>query len=250
MEEASNEHSKSVEESVVDDSERRIKQTMIDKYREDYRNALLAIDNDVKDLIQQGREMKGLVLLAQNMKTIMEIHESLSGFYVIIFNNKQVLEKFGSERLKQLGHELQPIYELIKDVDFGYGSDPEILEKTLVQTFREMGIRKSHWLIKDRILLEIEYMLDTLEILVEPEFIPLEEDNNNSDTSEAIDRYIPPAVKLAVWRRDQGKCVQCGSKEKLEYDHIIPISKGGSNTERNVQLLCEKCNREKSAKIG
>jgi len=44
--------------------------------------------------------------------------------------------------------------------------------------------------------------------------------------------------------------VQCESKEKLEYDHIIPISKGGSNTERNVQLLCEKCNREKSAKIA
>jgi len=37
--------------------------------------------------------------------------------------------------------------------------------------------------------------------------------------------------------------------EKLEYDHIIPVSKGGSNTERNIQLLCEKCNRQKSATI-
>ncbi|VBB42855.1 hypothetical protein TRIP_B220103 [uncultured Desulfatiglans sp.] len=249
MEQASNENSKNVEESLTDAPEKTIKQTLINKYREDYKNALLAIDNDVKDLIKQGREMKGLMLLAQNMQTIMNIHESLTQFYVVIFNNQQILKRFKSERLKQLGHELEPIYELIKDVDFGYGEDSEIKEKTLVRTFRKMGITKSHWLIKDRILLEIEYMLDTLEILVEPEFIPLEEDINDSNSSEAIDRYIPPAIKLAVWRRDQGKCAHCGSKEKLEYDHIIPISKGGSNTERNVQLLCEKCNREKAAKI-
>jgi len=46
---------------------------------------------------------------------------------------------------------------------------------------------------------------------------------------------IPEKTRIEVWRRDEGKCVQCGSKEKLEYDHIIPISKGGSNTARNIQ---------------
>jgi len=60
---------------------------------------------------------------------------------------------------------------------------------------------------------------------------------------------IPEEVKFVVWRRDGGRCVKCGSKENLEFDHIIPLSKGGSNTERNIQLLCEKCNREKSDKI-
>ena len=60
---------------------------------------------------------------------------------------------------------------------------------------------------------------------------------------------IPQEVRFAVWRRDEGRCVSCGSNQKLEYDHIIPVSKGGSSTERNIQLLCEKCNREKSAKI-
>lgn len=39
-------------------------------------------------------------------------------------------------------------------------------------------------------------------------------------------------------------------KENLEFDHIIPHSKGGANTYRNIQLLCEPCNRSKSAKIG
>jgi len=44
-------------------------------------------------------------------------------------------------------------------------------------------------------------------------------------------------VKNNVWNRDGGRCVECGSKEKLEFDHIIPHSKGGSDTERNIQLL-------------
>jgi hypothetical protein len=60
---------------------------------------------------------------------------------------------------------------------------------------------------------------------------------------------IPEDVKFIVWRRDLGKCVKCGSNKKLEFDHIIPISEGGSNSERNIQLLCERCNREKSNKI-
>ncbi len=61
---------------------------------------------------------------------------------------------------------------------------------------------------------------------------------------------IPQHVQDTVWRRDGGRCVKCGSQENLEFDHIIPLSKGGSNTVRNIQLLCQKCNREKSNKIG
>ena len=60
---------------------------------------------------------------------------------------------------------------------------------------------------------------------------------------------IPESVRIQVWRRDGGKCARCGSREKLEYDHIVPISRGGSNTARNIELLCEQCNRSKGAKI-
>jgi hypothetical protein len=56
-------------------------------------------------------------------------------------------------------------------------------------------------------------------------------------------------VQLYVWNRDGGKCVKCGSQFNLEYDHIIPVSKGGSNTARNIQLLCEPCNRKKSKNL-
>ncbi len=60
---------------------------------------------------------------------------------------------------------------------------------------------------------------------------------------------IPEEVRIAVWRRDGGQCVKCGGRKKLEYDHIIPLVKGGSDTVRNIELLCEKCNREKSENI-
>ena len=67
-------------------------------------------------------------------------------------------------------------------------------------------------------------------------------------TGEAGDdrTSIPSEVRREVWRRDGGKCVKCGSRERLEYDHIIPVTKGGSNTARNIELLCETCNRAKS----
>ena len=67
---------------------------------------------------------------------------------------------------------------------------------------------------------------------------------------EADARLIPSEVKAQVWKRDKGKCVQCGSKEHLHFDHILPYSKGGTSRDvRNIQLLCAKHNLQKSDKI-
>jgi hypothetical protein len=68
--------------------------------------------------------------------------------------------------------------------------------------------------------------------------------------SKAKRQPIPQETKTLVWQRDQGRCVECNSKENLEFDHIIPFSMGGSNTIRNLQLLCEACNRRKGATLG
>ena len=67
--------------------------------------------------------------------------------------------------------------------------------------------------------------------------------------SNAKSRHIPGDVRRAVWHRDGGACVMCKASDYLEYDHIIPFSKGGANTVGNVQLLCRKCNGEKSNRI-
>ena len=59
---------------------------------------------------------------------------------------------------------------------------------------------------------------------------------------------IPESVQMFVWQRDQGQCVQCGSRDRLEFDHIIPVVKGGSNTGRN-QLLCEASQEGKTSRV-
>ena len=62
-------------------------------------------------------------------------------------------------------------------------------------------------------------------------------------------RYIAKETRAAVWARDGARCVQCGSESYLEFDHIIPLSKGGATSTNNLQLLCRGCNADKSDKI-
>lgn len=57
------------------------------------------------------------------------------------------------------------------------------------------------------------------------------------------------AIMSEVWTRDAGKCVECGSMENLEFDHVIPLSKGGSSTAENLRILCRACNRKRGASL-
>lgn len=55
-------------------------------------------------------------------------------------------------------------------------------------------------------------------------------------------RAIPAAVKREVYARDK-KCVNCGSKHRLNFDHRHPYSFGGTNSSENIRLLCFNCNQ-------
>jgi hypothetical protein len=173
-------------------------------------------------------------------------NELFNLFYEIVSKliHETTLKKIESERseLDAFESELDSSYENldsvnkdIDDSDKGYDNVSKIPQclrpgRALFKSFERIKrLDEEFEQIKDEIhLMQVEY---------------------NQFPEVKIDRYIPPEVKLNVWRRDQGKCVECGSKEKLEYDHMIPISKGGSNRERNVQLLCQNCNRKKAAGI-
>ena len=64
---------------------------------------------------------------------------------------------------------------------------------------------------------------------------------------ERRSRSIPKPVKIAVVTRDGGKCRRCHSTQDLQYDRIVPNSRGGSSTDvNNIQLLCGKCSILKS----
>jgi hypothetical protein len=77
-----------------------------------------------------------------------------------------------------------------------------------------------------------------------------EEETEIIRTDEWKSRYISSEVREAVWKRDGGKCILCGSNKELHFDHIIPWSQGGSNSVENIRVLCIKCNLKKSDKIG
>ena len=62
-------------------------------------------------------------------------------------------------------------------------------------------------------------------------------------------------LRRHIKERDNYTCCICGNSIYaepnllLEIDHIIPVSKGGTTQESNLQTLCWKCNRNKGAKL-
>jgi len=67
-----------------------------------------------------------------------------------------------------------------------------------------------------------------------------------------ISRSIPRIVQFRVLKRENQICSECGNSvkdEDVEFDHIIPWSKGGCSDEHNIRLLCYKCNRKKGSRF-
>src|SRR5437879_6470323 len=67
--------------------------------------------------------------------------------------------------------------------------------------------------------------------------------------SERDYSHISYDTRLFVWKRDGGACRHCGATENLQFDHIIPRSRGGSGAASNVELLCGGCNNKKKARL-
>jgi len=69
-----------------------------------------------------------------------------------------------------------------------------------------------------------------------------------------VNRYISEAVQNQVGQRANFLCEYCHASEQWQYvsftvDHVIPITKGGTNSIDNLALACFHCNRQKSDKL-
>jgi len=70
--------------------------------------------------------------------------------------------------------------------------------------------------------------------------------------------YIPSAIREEVAKRDNEQCAfvsedgkRCESKHALEFDHIVPVAKGGATKADNLRLLCRAHNQlEADRKLG
>lgn len=70
------------------------------------------------------------------------------------------------------------------------------------------------------------------------------------DGGRARRQPVARSVRQAVWERDGGRCVECGSRFDIQYDHVIPVALGGATTVENLQILCAPCNQAKGASLG
>ena len=88
----------------------------------------------------------------------------------------------------------------------------------------------------------IEYEELSLETKMQPCFI-----KNIKVKRNGIHKDIRKRLLLEA----NHSCQQCGAMESngatLEVDHIVPISKGGSDDYENLQILCATCNRKKGS---
>lgn len=148
-----------------------------------------------------------------------------------------------------------PVKNLLTSIHLHPGSDAEPVRSLLHEP--------NGWVYKGKVfqVQSAEAISDEdLKLRIKHEVIRREEKmqqiRRKVEASESLDRLpsarrerIPESVRMFVWRRDGGRCVQCSSKERLEFDHIIPVVEGGASTERNIQLLCEVCNRKKGQRI-
>jgi HNH endonuclease len=63
-------------------------------------------------------------------------------------------------------------------------------------------------------------------------------------------RSVPARILMRVARRDNYICQICSTPlrdDEIEFDHIIPVARGGSSEEHNLRVTCYRCNRKKGA---
>lgn len=88
-------------------------------------------------------------------------------------------------------------------------------------------------------------------LLVNIGFDGMDSPDDSSPNKWVERKYWPRWAVKSVFSRDRGNCSHCGAnlaielKEDENIDHIVPLSKGGTNDLSNLQLLCKLCNQQK-----
>ena len=62
-------------------------------------------------------------------------------------------------------------------------------------------------------------------------------------------RTFSESQKRRAYEKQEHKCAMCGEVfdiKDMDGDHIVPWSQGGRTVDENLQMLCKKCNNEKS----
>lgn len=207
---------------------------------------------DVKDKIESGDlKLNQILSLDKDIKA----QEKASGERVTIEDKKEIMEELCSKNQRQT--------EEILDFHFGSAFQEKIRHRT---SSVEMTISLPVDLYDELMRVKELYshqrpgagIVDLLKLMVEDvrkKRDPLAEKENvrAQEIEESIPaqsmpqgfctvKSVPLSVRRLVYRRDGGACVICGSRHRVEVDHITPLFAGGSNDPSNLRLLCKAHN--------
>jgi 5-methylcytosine-specific restriction endonuclease McrA len=56
-------------------------------------------------------------------------------------------------------------------------------------------------------------------------------------------------IRKRIIARDQGICAYCGVENATTVDHVLPVARGGDDSEANLVCACVKCNTSKGKKM-
>lgn len=169
---------------------------------------------------------------------------SISSVKGVISNINDYYEKSEELYFEYLESEagVNDLFECYQSLLSSYG---DVLEKLKLLYSEDFSDRMVH----DR---QLCYYVSNLIVL-----IGFDGDNDESGPRKWVDRpnYWPKRVEAILRSRDRGKCSSCNANLVLELedivhiDHMIPIVNGGCNDIVNLQILCSKCNLNKSSKV-
>jgi hypothetical protein len=97
----------------------------------------------------------------------------------------------------------------------------------------------------------LDFALDAaVQLLEKRKFAATTQPRPSQRRSTAGERYVPAAVKRAVWKRDGGQCTfvsqdgqRCQARKFLEFDHATPMARGGEATVGSIRLRCRAHNQ-------
>lgn len=151
---------------------------------------------------------------------------------------------------------ITPYYhELLSKNDLPIKQGIEIIENMKKNILRSNDIKKFYIFneLNRLIQIQVNYNKEIKEIYENERILEETRQVKREQNTQRV-RNVSLSTRTKVLERDNYTCQMCGRnfKEdgvKLEVDHILPVSKGGSDNISNLQTLCFECNRGKSDKI-